>query len=87
MPITTAVAIQIVNANCLRIPWPVDAARERLRKQPVNAGPIQAVFPMKQATTKKMALRVVNLRSRRDEPDFIDQPPDQFEQYRTVADG
>ena len=45
IPITTAAAIQIVKASCFRTPWPIDAARERQRKQAAKVGPIQVVLP------------------------------------------
>ena len=75
--------------SCFREPWPVDAARERLRKQLVNAGPIHTAFPEASATTKAIALTPEipeNSRDTSSESIFISQPPDQCGQCRTVAD-
>jgi len=69
------------------IPCPVDAATERLRKKPASAGAIQTVLPVTRANTSTSAPAAVspgNSRETSGESDFISQPPDQFDQYRTV---
>jgi hypothetical protein len=66
IPTTTPATIQIVNASCFSIPWPVDAANARPRKQPVNDGPIQVVISFKPVMTQTMALTADNPSRSRD---------------------